>query len=318
MSDVKIRMIFIGTSSYAKEILEALIKEQFNIVAVFTRLDTPKGRKQKIAKGPVGELAETNNISLYQPIKLDQESIEQIKKLKPDIIITASYGKLLPREILKIPGFGCLNIHASLLPKYRGPSPIQNALLYGEKETGVSIILMNAGFDTGDVIAVEKIEIDPEDNAETLMAKLAKLGADLSIKTIPLWVERKIEPTKQDDSQASICQLIDREDGKIIWGEEAEKIHNKFRALYPWPGIFSFWENNGIMHRIKFIKIFLEKQDPETPHKPGEIFQLGEKIGVQTLKGVIIIGELQIEGKDSVLIKDFINGYPNFIGSILR
>lgn len=318
MSNVKIRMIFIGTSSYAKEILEVLIKEQFNIVAVFTRRDAPKGRKQEIARSPVGELAEANNIPLYQPEKLDQESIIEIKKLKPDIIITASYGKLLPKEILKIPGFGCLNIHASLLPKYRGPSPIQNALLYGEKETGVSIILMNDGFDTGDIIAIEKIDINPEDNAEILTAKLAKLGADLSIKTILPWVERKIEPIKQDDGQASICQLIDREDGKIIWEEEAEKIHNKFRALYPWPGIFSFWNNNGVLNRLKFIKIFLEKKDPEMPHRPGEVFQLGEKIGVQTLKGVIIIEELQIEGKDPVLIKDFINGYPNFIGSILR
>lgn len=317
MSNVKIRMIFIGTSSYAKEILESLIKEQFNIVAVFTRADAPKGRKQEITKSPVGQLAEANSIPLHQPMKLDQESIEQIKKLKPDIIVTASYGKLLPRELLRIPGFGCLNVHASLLPKYRGPSPIQNALLYGEKETGVSIILMNEGFDTGDIIALEKVNIDPQDNAETLTAKLAKLGAALSIKTIPPWVERKIELAKQDDSQASICQLIDREDGKIVWEEEAEKIYNKFRALYPWPGIFSFWENNEVQNRIKFRKISLEKQDSETPHRPGKIFQLGEKIGVQTLKGVIIIEELQIEGKEPVLIKDFVNGYPNFIGSVL-
>jgi methionyl-tRNA formyltransferase len=318
MSDIKIRMIFIGTSSYAKEILEALIREQFNVVAVFTRPDAPRGRKQEVIKSPVKVVAEASGIPLFQPAKLDPETVEQIRQLKPDIIIVAAYGKLLPKAILEIPGFGCLNVHASLLPKYRGPSPIQNVLLYGENETGVTMIVMNEGFDTGDIIAKDKIAIDLEDNAETLTQKLAKVGAELTVKTIPLWVERKIEPEKQEDNMATVCQLIEREDGKIVWEEEAEKIYNKYRALYPWPGIYSFWENNEAMERIKLIKISLEKNDPQVQHQPGEVFEIGEKIGVQTLKGVILIEEIQMEGKNPISIRDFLNGYPKFIGSFLR
>lgn len=307
-----------GTPLFAKEILDALIKNGYNIVAVFTRPDAPKGRKQELAKSPVKELAEANKIPVYQPQTLDEKTVEGIEELKPDIIVAAAYGKILPRKILNIPGFGCLNIHISLLPKFRGPSPIQNALLAGEKETGATIFLMNEGIDTGDILSREKIKISADDTAESLSQKLSRLGAELLLKTLPLWVERKINPQKQDDSQTSLCQLIEREDGHIIWEEESKNIYNKFRAFYPWPGIFSFWENNGTLERIKFIKISLEREDSPTARRAGEIFQAGDKIAVQALKGVIIIEEIQPEGKKPMAAKDFIIGHPNFIGSVLK
>lgn len=315
---IKLRMIFMGTASFAKEMLAALIKEQYNIVAVFTRLDAPRGRKQEITKSPVRELAEENKIPVFQPSKMDEEAVSQVKKLKPDVMVVAAYGKILPREILEAPGFGCLNVHASLLPKYRGPSPVQNALLSGEKETGVTIIMMNEGIDTGDIIAQKKIAIDENDNAETLSAKLSRLGVNLLLETIPLLIERKIEIKKQDDSKATVCQLIEREDGRIIWEEEAETIFSRFRAFYPWPGIFCFWENDKSLERIKLTKISLQKKDPETKYRIGEVFELEDKIGVQAGSGVIIVEELQIEGKKSMGIRDFLNGYPGFIGSALR
>ncbi len=307
-----------GTPLFAKEILDALIKNGYNIVAVFTRPDAPKGRKQELAKSPVKELAEVNKIPVYQPALLDEKTTEEIKKLKPDIIIVAAYGRILPRHILETPGFGCLNIHASLLPKFRGPSPIQNALLAGEKETGITIFLINEGIDTGDILSQEKIKIGGDDTAESLTEKLIRLGAELLLKTLPLWIERKIRPTGQDDSQASLCQLIEREDGHIIWEEEAKNIYNRFRAFYPWPGIFSFWENNGALERIKFIKISLSEKDQPADHKPGEIFSMEDKIAVQTLKGAIIIEEIQPEGKKPMAVKEFIAGHPNFIGNILK
>jgi len=316
---IKLRIIFMGTPLFAKEILEALIKNSYNIIAVFTQPDLPQGRKQEIVKSPVKILAETNQIPVYQPASLNDEVAEEIKKLKPDIIIVAAYGKILPPKILNIPGFGCINVHASLLPKFRGPSPIQNALLAGMKETGITIFLMNQGIDTGDILAQEKIKINPDDTAQSLSQKLSFLGAELLLKTLPPWVERKITPQKQDDSKTSLCQLIEREDGHIIWEEEAEKIYNKFRAFYPWPGIFGFWKNNDTLERLKFIKIKLENENSSAvTRSAGEVFKIGDEVAVQTMKGAIILEEIQPEGKKPMTAKDFIIGHPNFIGSVLE
>ncbi len=246
---IKIRTIFMGTSVFAKEILASLIEAKYNIIAVFTRPDQKTGRNQEIKISPVKELALSNQVPVLQPEKLDQEAAGEIKKLKPDLIIVAAYGKILSREILEIPGFGCINIHTSILPKFRGPSPIQNALLAGEKETGVTIFLMNEGIDTGDILAQEKIAIERDDDAEILSQKLSELGSKILLEALPLWVEQKLQPQKQDDSLTSLCQLIEREDGRIVWEKEAENIYNKYRAFYHWPGIFSFWENKGVLER---------------------------------------------------------------------
>lgn len=315
--NTKLRIVYFGTSLFSKKILETLIENSYNVVAVFTRPDLPQGRDMAIEKSPAKILAEEKKIPVYKPSKLDEKAVAEIKNLKPDIIILAAYGKLLPRTILDIPGFGCLNVHASLLPKYRGPSPIQNALLNGETETGATIIQMNKGIDTGDILAAKKVAITPEDNAETLEKKVAEAGAALLIETLLPWIERKIEPLKQNDAEASVCQLIEREDGRIIWENEAEKIYNMYRAFYPWPGIFTYWNRGGRLERIKLNKISIQKNDPETKYDVGKIFQLGDKIGVQCLKGVIIIDELQPEGKKSMPIGDFINGRPEFIGGNL-
>jgi methionyl-tRNA formyltransferase len=310
--------VFAGTSSFAKLILEKLIKSKLVIIsAIITQPDAEKGGKIGVKISPVKELAEKHGLPVLQPEKFDQEAIDQIKKISPDLIIVAAYGKILPEEILKIPDHGCLNIHASLLPKYRGPSPIQNALINGETKTGITIILMDKGIDTGDIIAQEAVDISPEDNSETLHYKLAAIGADILLKTIPMWLNKELKPLKQDHTKATFCQLIEREDGHIVWDDKADSIHNKFRALLPWPGVFSFWKINDALLRIKFTKISLEKNNPQTSHRLGEVFQLSDKIGVQTIEGVIILEELQIEGKKPVPIKDFLNGYPDFPGSVL-
>lgn len=315
--NTKLRIVYFGTSIFSKIVLEALIKNGYNIVAVFTRPDLPKGRNKEIEKSPAKQLAEANQIPIYEPGKLDDQVTLDLKKLKPDIILLAAYGKILPRNILEIPGFGCLNVHASLLPKYRGPSPIQNALLAGEKETGVTIIQMNKGIDTGDILAQGKIDILPKDNFETLEVKIAEAGTKLLLDLMLPWIERKIETQKQKDEEATVCQLIEREDGRIIWENEAEKIYNMYRAFYPWPGIFTFWKHDNCLERVKLNKISIQNSDPEIKYESGKIFQLGDKIGVQCLKGVIIIEELQLEGKNSMAINDFVNGYPSFVGGNL-
>lgn len=307
-----------GTSLMAEKILSALIEESYNIVAVYTKLDKKTGRKMELGENHVKSIALQEKIPVFQPEKFDDEAVSQLKQLNPDLIIVVAYGKILPKEALEIPGLGCINVHGSLLPKLRGPSPIQNALLAGEKETGITIMLMDERVDTGNILSQEKIKIEDLDTFQTLYQKLISPATRLLLETIPLWVERKIEPKKQNGKEATLCQLIEREDGHIFWNEEAEIIYNKFRAFYPWPGIFSFWKNNDTLLRIKFNEIDIQKQDPQTKHEPGEIFQLGDKIGIQTFKGILIPEKIQLEGKKELPIKEFINGYPDFIGSVLR
>jgi len=307
-----------GTSALAEVVLESLLKEKYNVAAVFTQPDKKAGRKKELKISPVKKLAQKHKISLFQPEEFDKDVISGVKKIKPDLIIVAAYGKILPKEILEIPGFSCLNIHTSLLPKFRGPSPIQNALLIGEKETGVTLMLMDEGIDTGDILARKKIKINSDDTFKTLSLKLSELSVKLLLKTIPLWIEGKLKRKKQDETQATFCQLIERNDGRIFWNETAENIYNKYRALYPWPGVFCFWENDGSLERIKFQKISLQKDSSRDKRRVGEVFQLENKIGIQTANNAVIADIIQLEGKKSLAAKEFINGHPDFIGSVLK
>lgn len=315
---IKLRIIFMGTSSFAQKILGALVNAEYNIVSVYTQPDKRTGRKQEIKKGAVKVLAEERNIPVFEPSKLDEDNIKKIADQKPDLIIVASYGKILPKSLLDIPGFGCVNVHASLLPKFRGPSPVQNALLLGEKETGVTIMLMNEGVDTGDILSQKKIKIDKDETAPELLEKLSQTGVELILETVPLWAKRKIDPRKQNSEDATLCQLIERADGQIIWSDEAESIYNRYRAFQPWPGIFTFWQKDEYPRRVKLCKVSYLKNNPENTHHEGEVFQIGDKIGVQTGKGIIILEEVQLEGKEKIAIEGFVRGYGDFVGSILK
>lgn len=312
------KIIFMGTGSFAGTILKTLLKEKYSVAAVFTKPDKTIHKNSAPGENEVKELAEKNNLAIFQPEKLDADIISQIKNIAPDLIIIVAYGKLIPREIIDIPEFGCVNVHPSLLPKFRGPSPIQNALLQGEKETGTTIMLIDEKMDEGDILAQSKMAIGPDDTREALAEKLADLSSELLLKTLPLWIEGKIMPQKQNRSQATLCQLIERQDGHIIWENEASDIYNRYRALSPWPGIFSFWKNREKMVRIKLQKISLAENNSESDKTSGKIFMMDDQIAVQTLKGAIILEEVQAEGKKTVPAKDFLNGHPDFIGSVLQ
>ena len=316
-STIKLRVVFMGTSELSEVVLKGLIENEYNVVGVFTKPDKKTGRKQELSESLVKKLANDHEIPIFQPIKFSADAVSQLKELKPDLVIVAAYGKIIPKSALDIPGFGSINVHVSLLPKYRGPSPVQNVLLAGETETGVSIMLMDEGVDTGDSLTQEVVPILQTDNTETLMNKMSLVGTDLLLKTIPLWIERKIEPKAQDHSLATLCQLIEREDGLIFWGQSANTIYNRYRALTPWPGIFTYLKNESGLIRLKLLSIELQKIDPTQKHHEGEVFELGSDIGVQTSEGVIILKELQQEGKKSTDVKSFVNGHPDFIGSIL-
>jgi methionyl-tRNA formyltransferase len=315
---IKLRTVFMGTSNFASTVLEKLLDANYNIVTVITSHDKPAGRNKELRPSPVKILAGNNKLEIFQPQHLKDEEIEIIKKIKPDFIIVVAYGKILPKEILEIPGFGCLNIHGSLLPLFRGPSPIQNALLNGATETGVSIILMDETVDGGDIIAEKALLIDVQDNFATLSEKMSALASQLLLETLPFWIERKLEPKKQNEDRATFCQLIERSDGKIFWTDFAEEIFNKYRAFYEWPQIFTSWKTTAETLRLKLIKISCLKNNPDMKHKIGQVFEIGENIGVQTGRGIIILEQIQLEGKNPLDIKDFINGYPDFINSVLE
>lgn len=307
-----------GTPHFAETMLRSLVEAKYDVVATYTQPDRPSGRDQEVIKSPVKIFAEIQNIPVEQPSRLDEAALETLRSLKPDIVVVAAYGKILPEKMLDIPPFGCINVHASLLPRWRGASPVQNALLSGDTETGVTIMRMDAGMDTGPILGQKAIPIAPDDTTKTLLPKLAGAGSTLLLSILEQWLDKKIEPVPQDESRAMLCQLIEREDGKIFWNHTAETIYNRYRALTPWPGIFSFWKKSGSLLRIKFHRISLQKQSPEIHHELGQVFEIGDRIGIATSRGVILLDEIQLEGKESVSIGDFIHGYPDFIGAILE
>lgn len=314
----KIRVVFMGTPEFAAVMLRGLAERKYHIVGVVTKPDKPAGRKQEAIASRVKDAALEYSLPLEQPEKLDEEAVKTIASWKPDLIIVAAYGKILPPELLKIPGFGCINVHASLLPKWRGASPIQNALLAGETETGITIMLMDKGMDTGDILAQKKIAIDPDETRETLTSRLTDEGKNLLLETAPLWVKRTISPVPQDSTRATLCQLIEREDGRIMWTDDAESIYNRYRALSPWPGIFTFWKKGDELLRLKLGRVSYQKQSPQTAYPVGQAFELGEKIGVQTGQGVVFLEEVQLEGKTQMNIAEFLRGNPDLVGGLLQ
>lgn len=315
---MQLRLVFMGTSSFANTILEALIAKEYNLISVYTQADKKVGRNQNLQKTAVKITAENKQLPVFSPLKFGEAEILELQNQKPDLIIVAAYGKILPKNILNLPGFGAINVHASLLPKYRGPSPIQNSLLAGEQKTGITIMLMDSGIDTGEILSQKEIAITPDETNEELSEKLANLSVPLLLETLTLWVERKISPQSQDTASASLCQLIERSDGKIIWSNDAQKIYNQYRAFYSWPGVFTYWQRGEINIRIKLNKLSFEKSITHDKYQFGEVFQSSEKIAVQTGRGIIFLDEVQMEGKNNLKIKDFLNGNPNFIGAILK
>ena len=315
----QVRVVFMGTPQFARTALEGLIAKEYNVVAVFTGSDKPVGRKQEITESPVKIYAKSLNIPVEQPNRLDEDAVAKLSAYKPDLIVVAAYGRLLPKKVLDLPGLGCLNIHGSILPRWRGASPVQNALLAGDDKTGITIMLMDESLDTGPVISQKSVPILPEDTAATLMDKLSVEGTALLLETLPLWIRRKIEPRPQETEGATLCQLIEREDGKIFWNESAETICTQYRAFTPWPGIFTFLKRDqGEFLRIKLPRITYQKTNPATQHQLGEVFEVGEKIAVQTGLGLVFIEEIQVSGKDATPIRAFLNGNPDFIGSVLE
>lgn len=303
------KIIFMGTSEFAVPVLEKLLAN-YQITAVVTRPDKPAGREKELTESPIKRLAVKNNLPVFQPENLKND-IEKIRELNPDLIIVVAYGKIIPKKIIEIPKFGIINIHPSLLPKYRGPSPIQTAILNGEKKTGVSIMLIDEEMDHGPILANQESGIGNNDTAETLSKKLSILGADLLITILPNYFSGKVKPREQDHREATFTKIITREDGQVDWSKTPEEIERQFRALTSWPGIFSFWQDK----RIKITGLETSIRDNHN----GMVFLTpDEKVAVGCRVGSIIINKLQLEGKKEMGAEEFIRGYPDFVGSYLK
>jgi methionyl-tRNA formyltransferase len=318
MKKDKPKIVFFGTPEFAAVILKSLLDNDYNIAAAFTQPDKKIGRKQEIVGSPVKKLALEKKIEVFQPDNLREGGLcEEIKNIEPDLFIVAAYGKILPKNILEIPKYGAINVHGSLLPKYRGASPVQCAILGGEKETGITLMKMNEKMDEGDILLQEKIKIDENDTTNILMERLAELGAKMTAYFIPDWISEKIDSSPQDHSKATYCKPVKRDDGKIDWNSTAEETYCKWRAYFPWPGIFSDLKIKNQSKRLKLLGIEIVA-DMETGEKPGKIVKYNQEIAVQTKKGLIVLKKIQLEGKKEMDVNDFVMGFPEFVGESLR
>jgi methionyl-tRNA formyltransferase len=305
----ELRIIFMGTAELSCASLETLARdENFQVAAVVTQPDKPKGRELKLQFSPVKILAEKLNLPLLQPAKAREEKfISELRELKPDLVVVAAYGQILPQSILDLPKFGCVNVHTSLLPKYRGASPIQSAILNGETETGVTIMKMDPGLDTGEIISQARTPILPEDNSQTLHDRLAQLGAELLVETIPDYVAGKIPPKPQPAEGASYSAKIKKEDGRIDWNEPAEKILNRLRAFTPWPGAFTFLKTESKPQLLKIWRAGIAGNNGQT----GTVLSADKNgIVVACGKNALRILELQREGGRRLSAQEFLAGFP--------
>jgi methionyl-tRNA formyltransferase len=300
-------IIFFGTPKFAVPSLKALIDNNEDVVLVVTQPDKFKGRGHILSAPPIKEFALSYGIRVMQPDKIKDEAFyKELLSIAPEFIVVVAYGKILPKEILSIPKYGCINVHASLLPKYRGAAPIQWALINGDKITGITTILMDEGLDTGDILLQSEIEIKDSDNFETLSKRLSELGADILIKTLSGIRTGSIKPVKQQ-GEATYAPPLKKEAGRINWNNDAEKILNLVRALNPWPSTYCYLNNE----RIKILKVSLYKADDLNYKEvvPGRIVKASKGVLiVETAKGLLSIEEIQPEGKKAMSAVSFLSG----------
>jgi len=295
-----------GTPEFAVPSLIALKNYECEISLVITRPDQPKGRGRKMLSPPVKSAAEKTGCPIFQTNMLKSEDFyEKIHRLSPDLLVVVAFGHIIPKRILELPRYGAINVHASLLPKYRGPAPIQWAIINGDSETGVTTMLMDAGLDTGELLLTSQVSIQPEDTAETLRDRLALIGADLLIDTIKKMEDGGIRPISQNHAQATYAPLLTKQDGYIDWTKSADQIERLIRGVTPWPGAFTFLNN-------KRIRIFKAKiQDEHTVKRPGSILKgFSNQLWVATGNGILSILEVQADSGKRLPIHVFLRGTP--------
>ncbi len=306
------RLIFMGTPDFARPILEKLLAS-YQVGAVVTQPDRPAGRGRKMTVSPVKTVALAHELPVLQPAKLrDLQVVAQLAALTPQVIVVAAYGQILPRAVLTIPARGCLNVHASLLPRHRGAAPIAAALLAGDQVTGVTIMLMDEGLDTGPILAQAACDIAPQDTTESLSGKLALLGADLLSETLPGWLKGEIEPQPQDESRATYSPMISKRDGLLDWTQPALRLWRQVRAYHPWPGAYTYCQGKRL--KILSASPLLDWAGEE---RPGAVLSLPSGLAVATAEGALLLEEVQLEGRRCMSGPAFACGRKDLLASRL-
>ncbi|GJL58636.1 MAG: methionyl-tRNA formyltransferase [Nitrospirales bacterium] len=313
------RIVFMGTPAFAVPTLQQLLKTDFSVVGVVCQPDRPSGRGKKVQVGPVKALALSQNIPMVQPEKMkDPHLMETLRAWNPEVVVVAAYGRILPKPILDLPPKGCLNVHGSLLPKYRGAAPIQWAVIQGEVKTGVTIMLMDEGMDTGAILQQEEVAIGPEETSGELASRMAQVGGALLVRTLRGWVAGTMSPLPQNDSAATLAPILTKEDGLMYWDRPARTLANRIRGLLPWPGVYTFLEGE----RWGIWKAQVEDQEPDIrriaddiSQAPGTITAITKHaIRVKTGQGSLNLLEIQPENKKRMHVADYVAGHRVTIG----
>ncbi len=308
------RVVFLGTPRFGVPVLEALV-EYHEVVGVVTQPDRVSGRGRRRHAPPVKRVAQEYDLRVLQPTDLrrDREAVQALREMRADVFVIAAYGQILRPEVLEIPPHGCIGVHASLLPKYRGAAPVAAAILNGEEETGVTLMLTDEGMDTGRIIAQRSVPIAPDDTRQALTNKLSHLGAQLLIETLPAWLAGEIEPRPQYDDEAPTAPLISKSDGAIDWEESAAQIDRQIRAFTPWPGSFCTCEGRN----FKILRAH-PLPDWRGEEKPGTVVEVEEGVGVVTGEGLLILEEVQLAGRRAMEVEQFCRGKRDFVESVLE
>lgn len=328
---MSLNIVFAGTPHFAEEVLKALLESPHHLLGVLTQPDRPKGRGQKMIASPVKALALQHHLPVFQPITLKDPTTQKIlADLNPDVIVVVAYGLILPSAVLSIPKYGCINVHASLLPRWRGAAPINRALLAGDEVTGITIMQMDKGLDTGDMLYTKSCPIEKKDTGQTLHDRLALLGASTLVEALSLIESSTLMPEKQDESKACYADKILKSDGKILWNTEtASEIERKMRALNPWPIAFFEREDLNNSHSQELtVRVFdaeviknISIENAAKPAKPGTILQVSPQgIDVATKQGILRLLQIQLPGRKPLFIKDILNAHPHLFkaGEILN
>ena len=323
-----VKIIFMGTPDFAVPALTALLKNNaplsksgaqpqpgYEVVAVVTQPDRPRGRGQKLTPSPVKVAAEKAGLRVLQPKTLKSaEAVAELAALKPDLIVVAAFGQILRPDVLNLPPHGCLNLHASLLPRWRGAAPVAAAIRAGDAETGITVMLMDEGLDTGPMLAQRAIPITPNHTAGSLTAELAELGAALLMETLPAWLAGALQPQPQDDALATFAPRLKKEEGDIDWTQTAVEIERQVRALHPWPGAFT----SGPRGQIKILEVeVISDELPQAQARPGTLFKHKREVCVATGQGVIRLATVQPAGKKEMAAIAMLNGQPDLWGAQL-
>jgi methionyl-tRNA formyltransferase len=309
------RIVFMGTPGFAVPALEALVANKYEVVAVYTQPDKAAGRGRMVEEPPVKKAALPHNLTVLQPENFKSaETRVQLSDLRPDVIIVAAYGQILPPSVLAMPPLGCLNIHPSLLPRYRGVAPVPAAILNGDEYTGVSIMLLDKGVDTGPILTAVHVPVLPQDTAGSLLEKLSHTSAQLLLDTLPGWFRKEIRPQPQNNADASYTKMLTKEAGEINWNLPVVQIWRQVRAYQPWPGFYTKWQGK----QLKILEaIPLSGEGAKEPGKVVAVKEGAAAFGVTTGEGILGVLKVQMEGKKVVTSKEFLNGQRKFIGAKL-